>query len=49
MPSGDAGSVGYFRAALGEQITHANLFRSLIGKTSSTTDPVQTFYLPTSV
>ncbi|HEX3967985.1 MAG TPA: ferritin-like domain-containing protein [Edaphobacter sp.] len=48
MPSGDAGNVGYFRAALGEEITHANLLRSLIGKTSSTTDPVQTFYLPSS-
>ncbi len=44
--SGDAGNVGYFRAALSEEITHANLLRSLIGKTSSTTDPVQTFYLP---
>jgi len=48
MSSGDAGNVGYFRAALGEEITHANLLRSLIGKTSSTTDPVQTFYLPSS-
>jgi hypothetical protein len=46
---GDAGNVGYFRAALSEEITHANLLRSLIGKTSSTTDPVQTFYLPASV
>ena len=46
--SGDAGNVGYFRAALGEEITHANLLRTLIGKTSSTTDPVQTFYLPSS-
>lgn len=46
--SGDAGNVAYFRAALSEEITHANLLRSLIGKTSSTTDPVQTFYLPSS-
>lgn len=46
--SGDAGNVGYFRAALFEEITHANLLRSLIGKASSTTDPVQTFYLPSS-
>jgi Ferritin-like domain len=46
--SGDAGNVGYFRAALSEEITHANLLRSLIGKTSSATDPVQTFYLPAS-
>jgi hypothetical protein len=48
VTSGDAGNVGYFRAALGEEITHANLLRTLIGKTSSTTDPVQTFYLPSS-
>ena len=48
VTSGDAGNVGYFRAALGEEITHANLLRTLIGKTSSTTDPVQTFYLPAS-
>lgn len=48
VTSGDAGNVGYFRAALSEEITHANLLRSLIGKTSSTTDPVQTFYLPSS-
>jgi Ferritin-like domain len=48
ISNGDAGNVGYFRAALGEEITHANLLRSLIGKTSSTTDPVQTFYLPSS-
>jgi hypothetical protein len=48
VTSGDAGNVGYFRAALGEEITHANLLRALIGKSSSTTDPVQTFYLPSS-
>ena len=48
VTSGDAGNVGYFRAALGQEITHANLLRTLIGKTSSTTDPVQTFYLPSS-
>jgi hypothetical protein len=45
--AGNFGNVDYFRAALTEEITHANLLRSLIGKTSSTTDPVQTFYLPT--
>lgn len=45
--AGNLGNVEYFRAALSEEITHANLLRSLIGKTSSTTDPVQTFYLPT--
>jgi hypothetical protein len=46
-PSGNLGNVQYFQAALSEEITHANLLRSLIGKTSSSTDPVQTFYLPT--
>lgn len=45
--AGNFGNVDYFRAALSEEIAHANLLRSLIGKTSSTTDPVQTFYLPT--
>ncbi|NYF90578.1 ferritin-like domain-containing protein [Tunturiibacter empetritectus] len=45
--AGNAGNVQYFQAALSEEIAHANLLRSLIGKTSSTTDPVQTFYLPT--
>ena len=46
-PAGNFGNVDYFRAALSEEIAHANLLRALIGKTSSTTDPVQTFYLPT--
>lgn len=45
--AGNFGNVDYFRAALSEEIAHANLLRALIGKTSSTTDPVQTFYLPT--
>jgi hypothetical protein len=45
--AGNFGNVDYFRAALSEEIVHANLLRSLIGKTSSSTDPVQTFYLPT--
>lgn len=46
-PAGNAGNVQYFQAALSEEIAHANLLRSLIGGTSSSTDPVQTFYLPT--
>ena len=46
-PAGNLGNVQYFQAALSEEIAHANLLRSLIGKTSSSTDPVQTFYLPT--
>lgn len=46
-PAGNFGNVDYFRAALSEEIAHANLLRTLIGKKSSSTDPVQTFYLPT--
>ncbi len=45
--AGNFGNVDYFRAALTEEIAHANLLRSLIGKTTYKTDPVQTFYLPT--
>jgi hypothetical protein len=45
--AGNLGNVEYFRAALSEEIMHANLLRSLIGKTSASTDQVQTFYLPT--
>jgi hypothetical protein len=45
--AGNFGNVDYFRAALSEEITHANLLRTLIGGTSSAGDPVQTFYLPT--
>ena len=45
--AGNLGNVEYFRAALSEEMQHANLLRSLIGKTSASTDPVQTFYLPT--
>jgi len=45
--TGNLGNVEYFRAALSEEIQHADLLRSLVGKTSSTADPIQTFYLPT--
>jgi hypothetical protein len=45
--AGNLGNVQYFQAALSEEIAHANLLRALISKTSSSTDPVQTFYLPT--
>lgn len=44
---GNLGNVEYFRAALSEEIAHANLLRSLTGGTASSGDPVQTFYLPT--
>lgn len=44
--NGNDGNVQYLRAALGEEIIHANLLRSLIGGSSAAGDPVQTFYLP---
>lgn len=42
----NAGNVDYLRAALSEEIDHANLMRSLIGGSSASGDPVQTFYFP---
>ena len=36
----------YVRAALTEEIDHANLFRSLLGISSASQDPAQTFYFP---
>lgn len=46
MTAGDFGNVAYIRAALTEEITHANLFRSLLGISDASKDPVQTFYFP---
>ena len=46
ITSGDAGNVGYIRAALEEEISHAKLLRSLLQIPSATADPVQTFYFP---
>ncbi|MDE3187304.1 MAG: ferritin-like domain-containing protein [Acidobacteriota bacterium] len=43
---GNAGNVNYLQAALSEEISHANLFRSLLGIGSASQDPVQTFYFP---
>ncbi len=43
---GDQGNVNYIQAALSEEISHANLLRSLLGIAKSTSDPVQTFYFP---
>jgi hypothetical protein len=45
-PNGDQDNVNYIRAALFEEITHANLFRSLLGISGPAADPVQTFYFP---
>lgn len=44
--AGNAGNVNYVQAALTEEIDHANLFRSLLGISGPSADPVQTFYFP---
>ena len=44
--SGNAGNVAYLRAALSEEIAHADLARSLLRIPQPSGDPVQTFYLP---
>lgn len=44
--AGNAGNVNYVQAALSEEIAHANLFRSLLGGSAASGDPVQTFYFP---
>lgn len=41
---GNVGNVDYLRAALSEEIVHADLFRALLGISSPSRDPVQTFY-----
>lgn len=45
--TGNAGNVNYLQAALTQEISHADLFRSLLGISSPAADPVQTFYFPT--
>ncbi len=45
-PGGNVGNVDYFRAALDQEIAHANLLRALTNGTKASGDPVQTFYLP---
>ncbi len=44
--SGSLGNVGYLRAALAEEIGHADLMRQLLGRSDAGGDPVQTFYFP---
>ena len=44
--SGNMGNVLYLRAALSEEINHANLFRSVLNIPNASKDPVQTFYFP---
>jgi len=46
---GNLGNVDYLRAALAEEIVHANLLRALLGISGPASDPVQTFYFPTGV
>jgi hypothetical protein len=45
--SGHEDAVGYLRAALSEEMQHADLLRTLIGGASPAGDPVQQFYFPT--
>ncbi len=45
--SGNAGNVNYIQAALTQEISHADLFRALLGIAKPHLDPVQTFYFPT--
>jgi hypothetical protein len=47
--SGNLGNVDYLRAALTEEIAHADLFRALLGISGAANDPVQTFYFPAGV
>ena len=44
--AGNPGNVDYVRAALTQELSHAHLFRSLLGMTKGSQDPVQTFYFP---
>ena len=44
--NGNPGNVDYIRAALTQEIHHAQLFRSLLGMSTSSMDPVQTFHFP---
>ncbi len=43
---GNLGNVNYIQAALTEEISHANLLRSLLGISGASADPAQTFYFP---
>lgn len=47
-PSGNVPNVDYLRAALSQEISHANLLRAVANLGSAAaTDPYQTFYFPT--
>lgn len=45
--AGNLGNVEYIRAALSEEIAHADLLRAAINGTKPSGDPYQTFYFPT--
>jgi hypothetical protein len=45
--SGSVANVGYLRGALAEEISHANLLRSVLNLGQATSDPYQTFHFPT--
>jgi hypothetical protein len=47
--AGNLGNVDYLRAALTEEIAHADLFRALLGISGPAKDPGQTFYFPSGV
>ncbi len=47
--SGSVSNVGYLRAAIMEEIQHADLFRTLLGIKSADADPYQVFYFPSNV
>jgi hypothetical protein len=44
---GQLDNVGYLRGALAEEMSHADLLRTQLNISASTSDPVQTFYFPT--
>ena len=45
--NGSVANVGYLRGALSEEISHADLLRTQLNISDSTSDPVQMFYFPT--
>ena len=45
-PNGNLGNVEYIQAALSEEISHANLARTVLGGSNAASDPYQTFYFP---
>ncbi|MGH9513123.1 MAG: hypothetical protein ACRD2U_13410 [Terriglobales bacterium] len=47
--AGNFGNVDYLRAALTEELMHGGLFRTLLGISDPSADPVQTFYFPDGV